>query len=162
VRPLVSKAHQRTDRQRAKRLPPTQVSQMYVNLFLTVLLSSNRYKTRLTKVMQMTETEAAWLAGILEGEGCFDWNRSAEGKRWPRIRIAMCDEDVIHRVKEVTGGRTAVSCEKRTLKPNWRPSYRFQIAHREKVREVLVAIRPWMGERRAETIDEMLAVLDSA
>ena len=107
----------------------------------------------------ITEIEAAWLAGILEGEGCFDWNRQGEGKRWPRIRISMCDEDVIHRVKEISGGSASIRKENRALKENWRPSFVFQIAHREQVGNILVAIRPWMSERRGKQIDEMLEAL---
>lgn len=109
----------------------------------------------------MTEAEAAWLAGILEGEGCFDWNRQGEGKKWPRIRIAMNDEDIVRRVKAITGGTASVRRETRANKPNWNDTFLFQVAHRDQVRYVLESIRPWMSERRGKKIDEMLAVLDT-
>lgn len=43
-----------------------------------------------------TVKEIAWLAGILEGEGCFDF---ANGH--PRIKVKMTDEDIVTRVAKL-------------------------------------------------------------
>ena len=39
-----------------------------------------------------------WMVGLLEGEGCFQLNidkRGAEPKYYPRVKLEMCDEDVV-------------------------------------------------------------------
>ena len=49
--------------------------------------------------MNWTPTHLAWVGGLLEGEGCFGINRS----RNLRIECKMTDEDVIRRLREITG-----------------------------------------------------------
>ena len=39
-----------------------------------------------------------WAVGLLEGEGCFQLvidKRGAEPKYYPRVKLEMCDEDVV-------------------------------------------------------------------
>ena len=47
--------------------------------------------------------DITWLAGLLEGEGCFRWLRSrhGNGKGTPTIVLAMSDEDVVKRVADL-------------------------------------------------------------
>ncbi len=41
-------------------------------------------------------TEIAWLAGLLEGEGCFYLERDrAKKKKYPNIKLQMTDEDIV-------------------------------------------------------------------
>jgi len=42
----------------------------------------------------LSDFELGWLAGILEGEGCFDLSTN----RTPRVRVSMTDEDIVLRV----------------------------------------------------------------
>lgn len=41
----------------------------------------------------MDQVDIAWVAGILEGEGSFDFRGRIKG--YPAIRVAMADEDVV-------------------------------------------------------------------
>jgi len=41
----------------------------------------------------MPREDAAWLAGLLDGEGCFDAPRGN-----PRVRLKMTDFDIVFRV----------------------------------------------------------------
>lgn len=115
----------------------------------------------------MKDTEAAWLAGILEGEACFDWNRGSRNL-WPRLRIEMKDEDVIRRVKDLIDNLpeaqvkpTRAKIIHRTGKQdNHSDTYTFQVARRDLMKPLLEAIRPWMSERRGSLIDEMLDKLE--
>ena len=43
-----------------------------------------------------------WLAGLLEGEGCFDLHRG----KYPRIRVVMNDHDVVERAALLLQGNT--------------------------------------------------------
>jgi hypothetical protein len=49
--------------------------------------------------MNLTEGQAMWVAGIIEGEGSIGWR---EG-RVARIAVGMSDHDVIYRLHEWTG-----------------------------------------------------------
>lgn len=49
----------------------------------------------------MSMIERAWLAGLLDGEGCFD---APHGN--PRIRVKMSDFDVVLRAATLLGART--------------------------------------------------------
>jgi len=42
-----------------------------------------------------------WLAGLLEGEGCFAWQKSTKNRyqyKYPRISLTMTDKDIVARV----------------------------------------------------------------
>ena len=43
-----------------------------------------------------------WLAGLLEGEGCFT-TVPVEGKRYPRIDLRMTDYDVVSKARNILG-----------------------------------------------------------
>lgn len=110
----------------------------------------------------MTEAEAAWLAGVLEGEGCFDWNNNYNlKKQFPRIRIGMTDEDVVRRVAVLCGGGGSVRTRKRVNRDH-QTTFEFQLCAKGRLLVVLTAIRPWMGQRRGKLIDEMVSVLKPA
>jgi len=104
------------------------------------------------------KTEAAWLAGILEGEACFDF-ADAE-KKFPRIRIEMKDEDVIQRVKDVSQGRASVrKLSRADSNTKHADTYCFAIYDKLTVKSILQAIKPWLGDRRLAAVEEMLTAL---
>ena len=99
----------------------------------------------------MTEIELSWLAGLLEGEGCFS-HRKDRGV--PVVEVKMTDLDVINRVAQLMG---------RTVTPipagreGYQPQYRARIQG-EPARELMRLLKPYMGQRRAARIEELLAV----
>lgn len=98
----------------------------------------------------MTESEIAYAAGLLEGEGCFDWNGRA---RYPRIRCESTDRDVIEWLHAKLGGRIYEPTKKQ---PHHKQSYMWVLNGRSKVEPLLLAIKPWMKGRRADKIDQLL------
>jgi hypothetical protein len=48
---------------------------------------------------EMTESDLAWLAGLLEGEGCFHFTRTAY------VVISMTDEDIIERAASLMNSK---------------------------------------------------------
>ena len=60
------------------------------------------------KVLNISETQIAWLAGLFEGEAYFSLDKRSK-KRYinstsapaPFIKIAMVDEDIINRVAKL-------------------------------------------------------------
>lgn len=108
----------------------------------------------------MTSDETAWVAGILEGEGCFDYN-GGHKKRYPRIRVEMCDTDVVERLHALIGCGRLSYPTKRGAKPQWRSTALLVINGREHVEPLLRAVRPWLGVRRGEKVDELLGAYAS-
>ena len=105
----------------------------------------------------MTEIEIAWLAGILEGEGCFDIYENNYNKNYPRLRIEMCDKDVLDRIKSIIdGGGEVIEHDRGNPKHN--KTYSYSLSSKNKLKEVLTDILPYMGERRKEKIEELLSV----
>ena len=100
----------------------------------------------------MNNEEIAWLAGILEGEACFDFN-DIYRKRNPRIRLEMKDEDIITRVQALIGGKIYVRKGKRI---NHNTTYRLVLCQRYYLEPVLKAIYPWLGERRKKIVKDLI------
>jgi len=115
----------------------------------------------------MTEAETAWLAGLLEGEGCF--SVYDKGRRKPSIVVGLCmtDKDVVLRACDLMGlnrskvGKRSPAGRSRNQGPGrdvsrWSNSYEFK-AHAADAVRVMRAVRPYMGARRGAKIDECLA-----
>lgn len=103
----------------------------------------------------MTNQEIAWVAGILEGEGCFDGNGTGKN---PRVRVELKDHDVIERLHALIGGK--ISYPKQRNPGKWSATALLSVCGRAEVEPLLRAIRPWMSERRGEKVDELLEIWD--
>lgn len=95
-----------------------------------------------------------WLAGWLEGEGSFIWNKN---NQQPLISAVSTDEDVIKRVS-ILFGVTYFSVGKRC--DHHKEVYRVCLRGRKAV-DLMHKLKPLMGLRRTAKIDEVLAVYDS-
>jgi len=92
----------------------------------------------------MDQVHAAWLAGLIEGEGNFYGNDNT-----PTVTIKMTDRDIIERAATLMGS---------TVRPCSPPSngHKQQWATTAcglRAAKVLTAIRPWMGWRRKAELD---------
>ena len=94
----------------------------------------------------INEIKLAWLAGILEGEGCFKMDPR------PRIAVAMTDEDIIERVATLfSSSYTKWNVKTKGGKSVWQTT----IGRRKDLPELLTRLYPYMGKRRQEKIDEL-------
>jgi len=92
----------------------------------------------------------AWLAGLLEGEGCFTAGVASPSAR---IVLHMADRDVVERAARLLGGEVSLlrpATEKH--KAMWRTEVGSVAA-----REAMELLLPLMGERRSSRIRELLA-----
>ena len=96
-----------------------------------------------------TREEAAWLAGIFEGEGCF----SRAGSSGQNARLTMTDEDTVRRFAAMLGARVrGPFLHKGREKPMWSVSFgSFEQA------QALLAYMWWgLGARRRARAVEVL------
>lgn len=106
--------------------------------------------------------QIGWLAGLLEGEGHF-YKRSKAAPDgvyvYPGVRLMMTDADVVERAYRLTGlgTFTAASASPSRVRAGHKQVALWSVDRTEEALEVMRAIRPWMGQRRGERIDLLLA-----
>lgn len=105
----------------------------------------------------MEAADIAWAVGLFEGEGCIMFFKQKHHVlTHVRLALAMTDKDVVDRFcRIVECGK--VSPEQRRPKPNHKSVYVWQISNRHDVERILLAFRPWFGERRTAKADALLA-----
>jgi hypothetical protein len=108
----------------------------------------------------LTEFDLGWVVGILEGEGCFG---TYEDKRRPstftvKIQMESTDYDVVIRLNSLIPGRIWESNypSKQKAFPNAKPSWRWAISNKAKVKSLCKLIYPYMSKRRTQQIDKVL------
>lgn len=95
--------------------------------------------------------EVAWLAGLLEGEGCFF--NVVKGYA-PRVALAMTDRDVVERASDLMGSPQVFV--RRPQNSKHKDQYWCMLTGARAV-GVMFTIYPFMGERRRAKIREVIA-----
>lgn len=96
-----------------------------------------------------TRDDLLWLAGLLEGEGTFDSQRG----KYPRIRLAMTDRDIVGRAASLMDTSVRLQYRPAPASPTWHAELQG-----ERAASVMRAILPYMGSRRSGRIAEALSV----
>lgn len=114
----------------------------------------------------MNAAEAAWSAGLFDGEGCITIKRQ-RGRRTiaPFLIVQMTDEDVVRRFHAVVrfGNVRGPIYDKR--RPQNKPLWRWSVGSWEAFEALSRAWRPWLGQRRLARlaeVREMRGVADRA
>ena len=100
----------------------------------------------------MSKEDLIWLAGLCEGEATFDAQRG----RYPRIRVAMTDRDVVGRIATLLGVSIRLTLKPAPNKPVWTAELQG-----ERAAVIMRALLPHMGARRSGKIAEILAVSEA-
>lgn len=104
--------------------------------------------TAITRTPELGNREdVIWLAGLLEGEGTFDLHRG----KYPRVRLAMCDRDVVGRAATLMGTSVRLSMKPAPYAATWHSE-----AQGAKASEIMRAVLPFMGSRRSGKIAGIL------
>src|ERR1700744_1320606 len=93
----------------------------------------------------MSEIEIAWLAGILEGEGCFSFRGT------PTITVVMTDHDIVERVAKLFNKHVH---ESDGAKAHHKRIFRASI-YGDAAIAMMKIILPYMGVRRTAKINEI-------
>ena len=97
------------------------------------------------------DLDVAWAAGLFEGEGCISINK----RQQIRLDLAMTDQDVVKRFKAIVcAGAINV-----WTKPGFKPLFRWSIAARADVVDVLNLLQPFFGDRRYAKSQEALSII---
>lgn len=92
--------------------------------------------------------EIVWLAGLLEGEGCFGNYASGRSRhRYIRIQLAMNDEDIIKRAASIMQGSLQGPYTCGTRKGTW-----VTTAGNTQSPQWMMTVYPFMGKRRQAQI----------
>jgi len=95
--------------------------------------------------------DIGWLAGIIEGEGCFYISRQYTNPSF-RIQVNMTDKDVIEKLQRITNlGNLYVDNHK-----GKKTSYIWIVSRAPDVVALMMTLYPLMGERRQKKIRECL------
>ena len=105
----------------------------------------------------MTKVEIAWLAGLIEGEGCFLRKKRQRGVTFqPIVQIRMSDKDVIDRAAALMGGNVKpMRPSDKTTYPHKKQMWEVRV-YDTKARTVMEAVYDLMGARRQAKIEDIL------
>ena len=98
-------------------------------------------------------SDVIWLAGLLEGEGCFgNWQGV---RRYGMVNVETTDCDIADRAGRLMGGvvRNAKHRGPWSRKTMWKVC-----VYGYRARRIMEEILPYMGTRRSKTISELLAL----
>lgn len=91
----------------------------------------------------LKDTDAAWLAGYIDGDGCICLMKKSKRKaRSPELVIDSCDIELLDRVKSLIGGRISA---KKSYNPRGRAGFHWRLNGSVQVVEVLRQLLPYMG-----------------
>lgn len=112
-------------------------------------------KSRYTK---QNVIDLAWLAGILEGEGCFQLHKNTGGRHpVARLQLKMTDRDIVERAARImcSEGKFRKVNREKDYKPHYKDQYLCAI-YGQTAKDVMRAVLPFMGARRYAKIKEVL------
>ena len=104
----------------------------------------------MTTLLLTPREELLWLAALLDGEGCFSLNG-----RYPNIILGMTDEDIV-RTAHKRAGVGNVTGPHEPENPKHKRWWKWKVSDREHVFQLCRALLPYMSERRAKKIQEIL------
>lgn len=108
----------------------------------------------------ITETERAYLAGLIDGEGTISILKTVNGKGCENfiasVEVSNTDIRMIRWMKEKFGGNVILSNKKRSREGKWRPLYRI-VYRGHNVEKILNLVVPYLQlkSRNAELALEL-------
>lgn len=97
----------------------------------------------------LTEPRAAWLAALIDGEGCVGIWRQRDPKRKggykyrPAVQITNTNFDLVARVREFVDGYVTIDQHPRKIVPRHKVLYRV-VVNRRAIPKLLEQVRGWL------------------
>lgn len=105
----------------------------------------------MTTALHGNDTDLMWFVGLAEGEICADLSKG----RYPRLRLAMTDRDVVGRAATLMGVGIRLSLKQAPSAPTWHAE-----TSGPRAEAIMREILPYMGTRRSQKIAEVLAAAE--
>lgn len=105
--------------------------------------------------MAIANRDLYWLAGLLEGEGCFGLcvnHNKGKVYRYPQIQLRMCDKDVMQRAANLLGAPINKYSQHRPTQSDY---YQFSITC-QRAAIWMNKLYPLLGKRRQKAIIKAL------
>lgn len=105
--------------------------------------------------------ELAWAAGLFEGEGAIVQSKAPGGRLGLRVAIQSTDRDVLDRFAAIVGcGRVDGPYQRKSTNAttNCKPIFNWQCNANRMAYAVIIALFPWLGERRRAVAAERIQV----
>lgn len=102
-----------------------------------------------------SEQELIWLAGLLEGEGCFTTTAGRKAGTQISIQLQMTDKDVVERAARIM--ESSCSPRKRPDKSNYKQIFYCQLRD-ARAYSLMEKLLPYMGARRTRRIQELFDI----
>lgn len=91
---------------------------------------------------QITRTDLAWVAGLIDGDGCITMNKQTNGSyRKPMVVVDNCDEEILDSLVEIAGGSLVT---KKKYQDHHRQAYSWRLYGADNVIGFLREILPYM------------------
>lgn len=97
----------------------------------------------------MNAVDAAWVAGLFEGEGCINFTAKGQAS----LVLTSTDHDVIERLHQVVGRGSVVAKEPRT--DNRKPYWIWKVGSHDDFLAVADMIEPFLMSRRTARLQEV-------
>lgn len=113
-------------------------------------------------VRGMKAEEAAWVAGLFEGEGWFEvtYSKTVPGAaRRVRLNLGSTDFDVLEKLQRIVGGTIIAKEQYRARFPNAKPIWVWRLASMDEVGAVIRLMMPWLSARRSDQAGKLIEAL---
>jgi hypothetical protein len=104
-------------------------------------------------------TRWAWIAGVLEGEGCFhssNYGRIGSNRCFPRITVNSTDKDVLERLQSWSGNRGKIYGPRNNDNPNAKQFWVWSVHKKDEAIAIMQSVLPFMLSRRSIKIKVIL------
>lgn len=101
--------------------------------------------------------EVIWASGLFEGEGTITISKLPSGRQYPRIKVKMTDEDSVKRFATIFGMQHKPVQKDKSWKEHWKDAWYTDCTGKHAY-AVLMAIFPWLGERRKRRVEEVISL----
>lgn len=107
----------------------------------------------------MSKTTAAYIAGLLDGEGCFSIHVHKNGRLRGCLMVGNADKEIIQWLRDSFGGAFA---EINPSQPNRKKSYQWTLWKHSTIKEFLLRIIPYLRvkKRQAEILYQFFKTFD--
>ena len=105
-----------------------------------------------SSVKKMTETEAAWLAGFMDGEGsisCYMGGRAQQFRSWV-LTAPNTHHGSIVRCLEITGAGKIRDKKSRKPNPIHKPMWIWAVNSKREIRDVIQQIYPYLVIKKTQ------------